>query len=65
MTDEPTTPEPVGQEEQRSLAGDIIIGAGAALSGPLGALTGHWLEGGDEEPPPPEVELPPGAGQDD
>jgi hypothetical protein len=67
MTGEPTTPEPDPQDERevhRSLTGDIIIATSAALSGPLGVLTDHLLEGGNEEPPPPEIELPPGVNQD-
>jgi hypothetical protein len=57
------------QEAYRSLDPTIIAGiatgAGAALSGPLQALTEHYLEVQPETDPTPEIELPPGVNLDD
>jgi hypothetical protein len=74
MSDEPEPQEPQEpQEEHRSLErcldpeiiAGIAIGVGTALSGPLHALTDHYLEGHSDASPPPEIELPPGISRDD
>jgi hypothetical protein len=67
MTDEvPPRDELIREERSASaLIAGSIAGAGAMLGPPLAVLTDHFLNGGNDEPPPPQVELPPGVPRDD